>query len=201
MLSNWCGTHFSLDFSSHRQSSTGSVVVTATCATKPLSQSAMKKQKDKRLLTHVEDEGAVVRSSAQLTNAHVSMCDPSPDGSRQQQRSCRTAPRRTGLAISGPLVAENRNTIVTVSCFPFRPHRQGSTRDSTWTWSRHSTGRGALKTVEMPQVQLIDKLDSVVVSTQEQVPAARFVQRTVEKLLILKHAVTSSGSPSRTINC
>ena len=29
MLSNWFGTGFSLDFSSHRQSSTGSVVVTA----------------------------------------------------------------------------------------------------------------------------------------------------------------------------
>ena len=42
MLSNCFGTHFSLDFSSHRQSSTCGVVVTATCATTPLSQSTIK---------------------------------------------------------------------------------------------------------------------------------------------------------------
>ena len=45
MLSNWFGIRFSLDSSSHRQSSTGSVVVTATCATTPLSQSTIKTKK------------------------------------------------------------------------------------------------------------------------------------------------------------
>ena len=55
-----------------------------------------------------------------------------------------------------------------------------SLSESTWTDSFHPsiTVQRAQKTVQMSQVQLIDKPIHVLVSTQEQVPAARVARRT-----------------------
>ena len=60
------------------------------------------------------------------------------------------------------------------------------------------TVQRAQKIVEMSQVQLIDMLVDVYVSTQEQVPAARVVRRTVEMTRTLRARSDKSELSSRT---
>ena len=91
VLSNTFSAHFSVDFSSHRQSSTGSVVVTATCATTPLTVSNHRqKTKQKQ-----RQSPRIASFSCPRTRSHPQTGSPEIDSSVRDASEQRTITRRS----------------------------------------------------------------------------------------------------------